>query len=258
MTLPNIQLQVNSGSGTRPHAEVLRQLIEYALAAMAKDAQSSRGYLIDECFSMWDPNTIATVKEYLVKHQNIPVVSTYPTSGLGIPQIAVIAVEEHEDAEHDVIGDRTGMIGRGVVDQTVDGETETIADNNIVQRVQLGMTTRVRTDVHVRTEDPTLTTLLAYVVRLIIFINKDQLTEDADIHNLTIDMGAVTYEGSSLFPELAYDRVLSLSYLSNFDYNLPVSVLKRLNFSLLVNLAQNEPADGSLHDELAVPVPPKE
>lgn len=254
--MANLQQQVDVASGARPSSEVLRQLIEFAWHALATDAQSPRGFLVEECFSMWGDDVVATVKKYIVEHQNMPVIMGYPKDDLDIPQICVLAMAEDEDVERDVLGDQTGMRGRGMA-YTTDPTTQepVLKGVKVIQRRQLGMATKCVTNIYVRSEDSTLTIYLAFLVRLILFINKLQLIEDADIHNMVINIKEMTDDHPGLFPKFAFTKIVNVIYDSHFDYNLQEEMLKRLNFSILVNLAQIEPPDGDLHDEKAVKVP---
>lgn len=204
---------------------------------------------------MWGEDTIGNVKKLIVEHQNMPVILQYPKDDLDIPQICVVAMQEDEDIERDVLGDQTGMTGRGM-NETVDAVGEPVVKGTkIIQRRQLGLATKCVTDIYVRTDDALLTVLVAHLVRLILFINKDQLIEDADIHNMVINIKEMTDGASALFPKFAFTKVVNVNYDSHFDYNLQEETLKRLNLSILVNPAQIEPPDGDLHDENAVKVP---
>ena len=256
MTTPgNKQLQPNVASGVRPVAETMRQLIEYGLQMIRDDIASPNSlFMVDELFSMWGPDVIAQVKEYLTEHTTIPVIVGWPLSGLSLPQICVVTQAEKELSESDFIGDIASTIGQGSY-VLEDGQNTEVSDNNTVQRVQKSMSVKGSTGLFVRAKDPLLTTYLTHAVRLIVFSNKRDLIKDGDIHNLMIDVEEVAHN-PELFPEQAYTRVVSLNYDTFFDYNLPEKVIKRLSFSLLVNTAKFNPSDGSVHDELAVPVPP--
>ena len=260
----NTLLQPNVASGARPTTETIRQLIVFGFQQLREDCASPNSlHIVDELFSMWGTDALTgtpvvdQVKKYLVEHTNMPVVLNWPKSGLSLPQICVVAQAENENSEQAYIGDQTGFIGAGVgVIRDANGNiTGEIADNNIVQRRQKGMVVNAQTGVFVRAKDPTLCVYFAHIVRLIIFMNKLELIENGDMHNLTIDVEEIV-DGQELFPEFAYTRMISLKYLTAFDYNLPQEVIRRLSFSLLINPTTINPADGLVHDERAVPVPP--
>ncbi len=251
------QKQPNVASGARPVAETIRQLIEYGLSVIHKDISDPNSqFIVDELFSMWGQETIDKAKQYLKEHTNIPVVMDWPHEGLDLPQVCVVTQSERERETEEFLGDVTGMVGAGAATRfdANHNPIEEVSDNNIVQRQQRGLLVNGTTGVYVRAKDPNLCTLLTHVVRLIIFMNKIALIRDGDIHNLVIGVEAIAHN-PELFPEFAYTREIELTYVTQFDYNLPTEIVRRLSLGLLVNPPVIEPSDGSVHDENAVVVP---
>jgi hypothetical protein len=199
-------------SGHRPGDLILQQLLQYAfdnLTAAAKDPTNDILENIFSYFTYYKTDTTSTnlldhVRDYMAKTK-FEVRGNYPKREYPLPIVAVHVREEGESSDET---------------QTFHHEMVHTDPNSLKSEELVGQVLDQVVDIIVITDDP-LTTMIVYrLVWFICFANKFDLESYADVHELRMSGGAISFDQEQ-FPNWQYSRMVTLRYKTLFDFYMP-------------------------------------
>ncbi len=197
----------NQPSGVRIPEYAVKKLLAFSLRNVRASADQADG-LLDELFAELSAGEILRIKGFFRDHPNIQVGVNFPRQDSSLPLVCVVNMGEIESSRMAFLGDRTGS-SRAV-----------LGTGRQVRRPQRAVGMDSVVDVIVGTQDPDLTMWLHHVVKATIFMNKLQLVEFYDVHNLVIS-GRDLRLDSSVMPQFGFYKTVSLQFQTFFDYNVP-------------------------------------
>jgi len=212
----------NTPFGARIPEYAFRQLVGYNLKLIRSNIDEPFG-VIDDLFANLPEEEIRRIKSFFRDHPNLKAQVNWPSTDEALPIVCVINQGEAEDGKFTFLGDRLGVMRI----KTPEGPV-------VMERVQRGVGMRCVTKVVVGTTDADLTMYLHHIVKIIFFVNKHQLTEFYDVHNLSISSRDLKLD-TSKFPTFGFYKEIDLTYMTVFEWNDPADdspVVKSVNFGL--------------------------
>ena len=214
-------------SGHRPTEMILQDLLTFALQNLNAAAKDPTSDIFENIFSFFryygtlneagnETNLLALIKEYFATTK-FEVRKNFPRKEYPLPIIAIHNAEEGEAGEqvlhHMMVHrDLAAMSSEELVGSNIDAKLEVI----------------------IITDDPMTTLLLYRVVWFILFANKFHLENYADMRNLTLSGGAISFD-TAVYPNWSYARQLNANFQTVFDFYMPkTGVPAGINFKQML------------------------
>lgn len=212
----------------------IRQVISYGLAQIRKNIRTPLD-VVDKLFASVSPTVRSSLKDWLLKHENIYLDVAWPSEGESLPMIVVEPQDENEGEP--LLGDLAGT-------------TDYNGDSAKLSSLAYVIPESHKTQIYIGTQDDRLTLFLYALVKFILLVNKDALTQYYDVNAMSLS-GQVLEKDAQKLPTMAYFRVLQMSYTSLFSFNGLEAAAKIVS----VELAVQAEVDGELV-EVTVPSDP--
>jgi hypothetical protein len=190
-------------AGHRPGEITIQRLLQLGLDNLRAIAADPNEETFARLFGFFTTEQLANFKAWLVVNA-IAVEATFPNASDRLPIVAVHCREEQEAPDdqqllqHELIQ----------VDATREIASELVSHFFFATL-----------DIIVITPDPAMTLMLYRVVWYIVFANRLDLLEQADFHNLSFSGGVVSFDATA-FPNWQYARIITMKYLTLFDFYL--------------------------------------
>lgn len=183
--------------GSRCHDVLLRDLLEWALANVARDVFTSDDVL-PELFKTHPGPVISQMQKYMQQHRNIPVNLHWPREDASMPFIAVV-LSTNSNSDVQSLGNEVGTNRRDIQSIYQVGED-------------------VRIDLYVTTQDPNFTILLAELIKRIMWVNSVALEGYHAVRGMTLSMQDVRHSIEYL-PKFCYTRVVMVKFGTDFQWS---------------------------------------
>lgn len=222
-------------SGHRPVELILHDLLTFSLQNLNQMAQDPTSDVFENIFAFLkyyglqnEDGTTTTMLEAVKKYfaaTKFEVNKNFPKKEYPLPIIAIHNAEEDEaDGINQVFHHEMLHTDPSA------GSQEELVGHNIDARVE----------VFVITDDPMTTLILYRVIWFIIFANKFHLESYADMRNVKLSGGAISFD-QAVFPNWSYARQMNVRYSSLFDFYMPkTGVPAGINFKMMLQQLVNQ------------------
>jgi len=190
--------------GSRCHDVLLRDLLEWALANVARNVRTPEDVL-PELFKTHPEHVISQMQDYMQQHRNIPINLHWPREDASLPFVAVVLSTNSND-EVQSLGNEVGTNRRDMQSIYQVGED-------------------VRIDLYVTTLDPNFTILLAELIKRIMWVNSVALEGYHAMRGMTLSMQDVRHSIEYL-PKFCYTRVVMVKFGTDFQWSHDERVLR--------------------------------
>lgn len=217
----NFTIPAQQPAGLRIPEFALMNLIGVALERI-RSLIGSPNDVLPKLFAFLPQEVLDQLRGWLLDHQNIYIDVSWPKDAINLAIVVVEPQGEQESTPDTFIGDRAGTTEFGVLGGIIKS-----SDHYAIPEKR-------STSIYIGSNDDRLTLLLYELVKFIIASNKMKLEEWYDVHNLSIGGGVLEMDPEK-FPTFEYYRVMSLQYLTLFDWNGVEEIAMIVSLDLLVD-----------------------
>lgn len=234
--LPTPQHSVKKDlSGHRPTEMILWDLFTFSFGNLRDAANDPTSTIFENIFAFYkyygvkdsdgnNTDLLALTKRYFAETK-FEVRKNFPRNEYPLPVVAIHNAEENEAADAQQV-----MHHEAVHTNPQAMTSEELVGHNLTARVEI----------IIITDDP-LTTLCVYrVVWFILFANKFHLADYADMQDIKLSGGAISFDVNA-FPNWQYARQLNVNFQTLFDFYMPkTGVPAGVNFKMMLQQRVDE------------------